>query len=101
MCAAPLSETPERWNGPVSRALLAFNSMVTEVSNNLRNLVEMVVLAMCAHGDTDRLILDPKSWTQLGLKYCLFVVLMLMIGFRSCGSLIPLSPSLQDVKSSK
>ena len=69
MCAAPLSESLERWKGPVSRALLAFNSMVTEVSNNLRNLVEMVLLAMCAHGDTDRLILDTKSWTQLSLKY--------------------------------
>lgn len=53
----------------MSKAFLAFNSMVTEVSRNLRNLVEMVVLAMCVHGDVDRFSRTTIEWTQLGLMY--------------------------------
>ena len=61
-------ETPiESWKGPISLALLAFNSMVMEVSNNLRNLVEMVVLAMCVHGDVERFDRGSAEWTRLGL----------------------------------
>ena len=58
-----------QWRGPVSQAYLAFNSMVMEVSKNLRNLVEMVVLAMCVHGDVDRVGRDTFEWTKLGLMY--------------------------------
>jgi len=67
MCVAPLSKPLDHWNGPVSRALLMFNSLVMEVSRNLRNLVEMVVLAMCAHGDVDRMYFKTYDWTKIGM----------------------------------
>ena len=83
MCAAPLSKSPDKWNGPVSRSLLAFNSMVMEVSRNLRNLVEMVLLAMCTHGDVERLGYTPNDFTNVAMRYSLIIVLvMLTIGFR-------------------
>lgn len=44
-----------------------FNSMVMEVSRNLRNLVEMVVLAMCVHGDVDRMYFKTYDWTKIGM----------------------------------
>ena len=69
MCTASLHVAPHHWNGPVSRSLLAFNSMVVEVSNNMRNLVEMVVLAMLIHGDADRLAFSPVDYTTIGLRY--------------------------------
>jgi len=53
----------------VSKAYLAFNSMVMEVSRNMRNLVEMVVLAMSVHGDVDRIGRDVFEWTLLGMMY--------------------------------
>ena len=53
----------------MSKAYLAFNSMVMEVSRNMRNLVEMVVLAMSVHGDVDRIGRDVFEWTLLGMMY--------------------------------
>jgi len=69
MCCANLSETPSPWKGPVSRSFLAFNSMATEVQRNIRNLLEMTLLAMCVHGDVDRLTKKTYDWTRLGLMY--------------------------------
>ena len=43
--------------------------MVVEVSNNMRNLVEMVVLAMLIHGDAERLAFSPVDYTTIGLRY--------------------------------
>jgi hypothetical protein len=68
-CLASLTVTPSPWLGPVSQAFLAFNSMVMEVSRNLRNLVEMTVLAMCVHGDVDRVSRKALDWTKLGMMY--------------------------------
>lgn len=41
--------------------------MVMEMSKNLRNLVEMVVLAMCCHGEVAREDRKTTEWTTLGL----------------------------------
>lgn len=68
-CLASLAEPPTQWKGPVSKAFLVSNSMVAEVSKNLRNLVEMVVLAMCIHGDVDRLGRHTFEWSKIGLMY--------------------------------
>ena len=66
-----LTKTPYPWKGPVSKALLAYNSMVTEVQRNIRNLIEMVLLSMCAHGDVNRLSKKPHEWTAFGMQYVL------------------------------
>jgi len=71
MCSANLTHTPSPWNGPVSKALLAFHSMAVEVRRNLRNVFEMMVLAMCAHGDVDRFSRKALDWTRLGLMFIL------------------------------
>ena len=64
-----LKFTPDRWEGPVSKAYLAFNSIVMEFSRNMRNLVEMVVLAMSVYGDVTRIGREVFEWTQLGMMY--------------------------------
>lgn len=66
-----MKNTPGRWEGPVSKAYLAFNSMVMEFSRNMRNLVEMVVLAMSVQGDVTRNGREVFEWTQLGMMYSL------------------------------
>lgn len=43
--------------------------MVMEVSHNLRNLFEMTVLAMCVHGEVDRVDRKASEWTKLGLMF--------------------------------
>jgi hypothetical protein len=43
--------------------------MVMEVQRNLRNLVEMMTLAMCVHGEVDRPSKKAEDWTDLGLAY--------------------------------
>jgi Temperature dependent protein affecting M2 dsRNA replication len=68
-CTTSVKTSPTVWRAPVSHAYLAFNSMVMEFSRNMRNLVEMVVLAMCVHGDVDRIGRDTFEWTKLGLMY--------------------------------
>ena len=37
----------------------------------MRNLVEMVVLAMAVHGDVTRIGREVSEWTQLGMMYSL------------------------------
>lgn len=73
-CMTELTTTPYPWEGPVSKAFLAFNSMVMEVSRNLRNLIEMVLLGMCVHGDVDRTqkAVPTMEWTRRGLMYIPF-----------------------------
>ena len=68
-CLTTLKKSTTTWKGPVSKSLLAYNSMVTEVQRNVRNLIEMVVLSMCAHGDVDRLHKRPHEWTSIGMQY--------------------------------
>ena len=68
-CLASVEKAPDIWQGPVSKTLLAFNSMVMEVQRNLRNLYEMVVLAMCIHGDVERLGRGAYDWSRLGMMY--------------------------------
>jgi hypothetical protein len=80
-CLASLAKPPYPWKGPVSLAYLAFNSMVMEVARNLRNLVEMVVLAMCVHGDVERFERPTFEWTKLGLMYSTSSFVILMTGF--------------------
>jgi hypothetical protein len=43
--------------------------MVMEFSRNMRNLVEMVVLAMSVQGDVVRIGREVFEWTQLGMMY--------------------------------
>jgi len=79
-CLASLSKSPFPWKGPVSKSLLAFNSIVMEVSRNLRNLMEMTLLAMCAHGDAERMSRHGNDWTKLGMMHYPYKR-RLMIGF--------------------
>ena len=66
--------------------------MATEVQHNLRNLLEMMVLAMCVHGDVDRLAKKSLEWTTLGMTYISGESRLTKITFwegveyRSCGA---------------
>jgi Temperature dependent protein affecting M2 dsRNA replication len=66
-CTASFATPIQSWKGPISLSLLAFNSMVMEVSSNIRNLIEMMTLAMCVHGEVDRFGRGSTEWTKLGL----------------------------------
>ena len=68
-CLTSLTQTPFPWEGPVSKEFLAFNSMVSEYQSNLRDLIEMVLLAMFVHGDVEREKRSNSEYSKLGMRY--------------------------------
>lgn len=67
-CIAKLQHKAIGYSGPLSRQLLCYRSLVSEVRSALRNLVEVVLASMLLSGDAER---DRKDWPELGIKYVL------------------------------
>jgi hypothetical protein len=65
-CIAKLQHKAIGYSGPLSRQLLCYRSLVSEVRSALRNLVEVVLASMLLSGEADR---DRKDWPELGIKY--------------------------------
>jgi len=63
-----LKNQPTQWDGPVSKAYLAFNSMVSEVRRNLRNLLEMMIMAMLCGQDIWRYGRKSDYWISLATR---------------------------------
>ncbi|KAJ5315431.1 hypothetical protein N7476_005738 [Penicillium atrosanguineum] len=64
-CVAKLQHKAIGYSGPLSRQLLCYRSLVSEVRSALRNLVEVVLASMLLSGEADR---DRKDWPELGIK---------------------------------
>lgn len=64
-CIAKLQHKPIGYSGPLSRQLLCFRSLISEVRSTLRNLIEVVLATLFLSGDADR---DRKDWTEMSIK---------------------------------
>lgn len=67
-CIAKLQHKSIGYSGPLSRQLLCYRSLISEVRSALRNLIEVVLASMLLSGDADR---DRNDWTELAIKYVL------------------------------
>lgn len=65
-CIAKLQHKPIGYSGPLSRQLLCYRSLISEVRSALRNLIEVVLAGLLLSGDAER---DRNDWPELGIKY--------------------------------
>lgn len=65
-CIAKLQHKPIGYSGPLSRQLLCYRSLISEVRTALRNLIEVVLASLLLSGEVDR---DRNDWVELGIKY--------------------------------
>ncbi|KAJ5546330.1 hypothetical protein N7494_003915 [Penicillium frequentans] len=64
-CIAKLQHKSIGYSGPLSRQLLCYRSLISEVRHALRNLIEVVLTGLLLSGDADR---DRKDWTEMSIK---------------------------------
>ena len=63
-CLGKLHHEPKSWSGPLSRHLLAYQSIVSNLRKSLRDLIEMTLAAMFLEGSVDR---DRSDWMDISL----------------------------------
>ncbi|KAL6721581.1 hypothetical protein ACLMJK_000685 [Lecanora helva] len=63
-CLGKIRHEPKRWSGPLSRHLLAYRSIISNVHDSLRDLMEMILASMFLEGLVDR---DRKDWADISL----------------------------------
>lgn len=63
-CLGKIRHEPKGWSGPLSRHLLAYQSVISNVHASLRDLMEMIVAAMFLEGLVDR---DRNDWMKISL----------------------------------
>ena len=64
-CIAKLQHKPIGYSGPLSRQLLCYRSLISEVRSTLRSLIEVVLAGLFLSGDAER---DRKDWTEMSAK---------------------------------
>lgn len=64
-CIGKLRHKNIGYSGPLSRQLLSYRSLITEVRTTLRNLIEIVLVGLLLSGDATR---DRSDWTELGIR---------------------------------
>lgn len=64
-CIAKLQHKSIGYSGPLSRQLLCYRSLISEVRSTLRNLIEVVLAGLLLSGDAER---DRKDWGELSAK---------------------------------
>ncbi|KAJ5653987.1 XPG N-terminal [Penicillium lividum] len=64
-CIAKLQHKSIGYSGPLSRQLLCYRSLISEVRHALRNLIEVVLTGLFLGGDANR---DRKDWTEMAMK---------------------------------
>ncbi|KAJ6113118.1 XPG N-terminal [Penicillium capsulatum] len=64
-CIAKLQHKSIGYSGPLSRQLLCYRSLISEVRYALRNLIEVVLAGLLLSGEADR---DRSDWSELGIK---------------------------------
>ena len=65
-CIGKLQHKNIGYSGPLSREMLCYQSLISEVRTTLRNLIEVVLAGLFLNGDADR---DRKDWTEMSFKY--------------------------------
>ncbi len=65
-CFGKTRHNPKTYSGTLSRHLLAYQSMISNVQASLRDLIEMILVAMFLEGSIDR---DRDDWMKLSLGY--------------------------------
>ena len=65
-CFGKIRHSPTTYSGTLSRHLLAYQSMISNVQASLRDLIEMILVAMFLEGSIDR---DRDDWMNLSLGY--------------------------------
>ena len=65
-CLGKIRHDSKRWSGPLSRHLLAYQSIISNMQGSLRDLMEMILAAMFLDGSVDR---DRNDWTEISLGY--------------------------------
>ncbi|CAG8009254.1 unnamed protein product [Penicillium nalgiovense] len=64
-CVAKLHHKSIGYSGPLSRQLLCYRSLISQVRSALRNLVEVVLAGLLLSGDAVR---DRNDWTEMAIK---------------------------------
>ncbi|GAB1214480.1 hypothetical protein ATERTT37_003643 [Aspergillus terreus] len=64
-CIAKLQHKSIGYSGPLSRQLLCYRSLVSEVRSALRNLIEVVLTGLLLSGDADR---ERSDWNDLSIR---------------------------------
>ncbi|EAW13089.1 MKT1 family protein [Aspergillus clavatus NRRL 1] len=64
-CIAKLQHKNIGYSGPLSRQLLCYRSLISEVRSTLRDLIEVVLTGLLLSGDAVR---DRNDWSELSLK---------------------------------
>ena len=63
-CLGKIRHNAKRWSGPLSKHLLAYQSIISSVHESLRDLMEMILAAMFLEGLVER---DRNDWTDISL----------------------------------
>ena len=64
-CIAKLQHKAIGYSGPLSRQLLCYRGLISEVRSTLRNLIEVVLTSLLLSGDADR---DRKDFSEMSIK---------------------------------
>lgn len=64
-CIAKLQHKSIGYSGPLSRQLLCYRSLISEVRSTLRTLIEVVLASLLLSGDADR---ERNDWGELSIK---------------------------------
>ncbi|PYH55895.1 uncharacterized protein BO96DRAFT_68423 [Aspergillus niger CBS 101883] len=64
-CIAKLQHKSIGYSGPLSRQLLCYRSLISEVRSTLRTLIEVVLASLLLSGDADR---DRNDWGEMSIK---------------------------------
>lgn len=64
-CIAKLQHKSIGYSGPLSRQLLCYRSLISEVRDTLRTLIESVLAGLLISGDVDR---ERTDWHDFGSR---------------------------------
>lgn len=64
-CLGKIQHQKKPYSGPLSRHLLAYQSIISRVRNTLRDLVEMILAAMFLEGSVQR---ERTDWIDLSIR---------------------------------
>lgn len=65
-CLGPLDHSTRGFSGPLSRHLLAYRSIISDVRASLRDLIEMCLVSLFLENDADR---NRDDWMDISLRF--------------------------------
>lgn len=67
-CLGKIQHQAKPYTGPLSRHLLAYQSIISSIRTTIRDLLEMILTAMFLEGSVTR---ERDDWMELSLRYVL------------------------------